>query len=61
MGWFYEQGIEVTQSDKQAFYWWMKAAEKGVSESQCAIAQLYEKGRGVEKNSLRHLFGTAMQ
>lgn len=50
MGWFYEQGIEVEQSDKKAFEWWHKSAKKGIPESQCGIAQLYEQGRGTDKN-----------
>lgn len=50
MGWFYEQGVEVEQSDAKAFEWWLKAANKGIPESQCAIAQLYEQGRGTDKN-----------
>ncbi len=50
MGWFYEQGIEVEQSDKKAFEWWQKSAPKGIPESQSGIAQLYESGRGTDKN-----------
>ena len=50
MGWFYEQGIEVPQSDKIAFEWWIKSANKGVPESQCALAQLYENGRGTNQS-----------
>lgn len=52
MGWFYEQGVEVAQSDKHAFEWWFKSATKGVSESQCAIAQFYEYGRGIKQDSI---------
>ena len=50
MGWFYEQGIEVAQSDKNAFEWWSKSASYGVPESQCGIAQLYEYGRGTKQD-----------
>jgi len=50
MGWFYEQGIEVPQSDEAAFEWWHKSASKGISESQCAIAQLYEYGSGTKQD-----------
>lgn len=50
MGWFYEQGIEVPQSDEIAFEWWSKSAIKGVPESQSALAQFYENGRGTKKN-----------
>ncbi len=46
MGWFYEQGIEVPQSDEKAFEWWSKSASKGIPESQCGLAQMYETGRG---------------
>ena len=48
MGWFFEQGIEVEQSDSKAFYWWSKAAVNGVPESQNAIAFLYREGRGTD-------------
>ena len=50
MGWFYEQGIQVYQSDEMAFQWWLKAAQKGVPESQLGVAQLYEAGRGTTKD-----------
>lgn len=50
MGWFYEQGIEVPQSNEMAFEWWNKSASKGIAESQCAIAQLYEYGRGTKQD-----------
>ncbi|MFK5984009.1 MAG: tetratricopeptide repeat protein [Pseudomonadota bacterium] len=50
MGWFYEQGLEVKQSDKKAFEWWSKSASKGIVESQSGLAQLYEKGRGTNTN-----------
>ena len=52
MGWFYEQGLEVKQSDTEAFNWWLKSAPKGIVESQSGLAQLYETGRGTEKNNL---------
>lgn len=50
MGWFYEQGIEVEQSDIKAFEWWQRAAAKNIGMSQCALAQLYESGRGVTQD-----------
>ena len=50
MGWFYEQGVVVEQSDKKAFEWWLKSANKGITESQCAIAQLCEYGRGTDRD-----------
>ena len=50
MGWFYEQGIIEPQSDKIAFEWWTKSANKGVPESQCALAQLFENGRGTKQS-----------
>lgn len=46
MGWFYEQGIEVEQSDQEAFKWWSRAAAKGVPESQNGVALMYHHGRG---------------
>lgn len=53
MGWFYEQGIEVEQSDKSAFEWWSKSATSGIAESQCAIAHLYEHGRGTKQDYIK--------
>ena len=50
MGWFYEQGIEVIQSDRKAFEWWSKSATMGISEYQCGMAQLYEHGRGTTQD-----------
>ena len=48
MGWFYEQGIVVTQSDTEAFRWLSKAAIHGVPESQNGIANMYHKGIGTD-------------
>ncbi len=50
MGWFYEQGTEVKQSDIKAFHWFSKAAANGVPESQNAIASMYSDGCGTELN-----------
>ncbi len=50
MGWFHEQGIEVPQSDKEAFNWWLKSAPKGVVESQAALGLLYLSGKGTDTN-----------
>ena len=30
MGWFYEQGLVVNQSDTKAFEWWPKSAQQGI-------------------------------
>lgn len=48
MGWFFEQGIEVEQSDNKVFYWWSKAAANGIPESQNAITFLYREDRGTD-------------
>ena len=53
MGWFCEQGLEVEQSDTNAFNWWLKSAPKGIVESQYGLAQLYETGRGTAKNNIQ--------
>lgn len=50
MGWLYEQGIEVPQSDEKAFHWWSISAPKGVKESENALGGMYQEGRGTEKD-----------
>ena len=50
LGWFYEQGIEVSQSDKKAFFWWSKSAPKGIRESENALGGMYQEGRGTKKD-----------
>jgi TPR repeat protein len=50
MGWFHQQGIEVPQSDKEAFNWWATSAPKGVAESQAGLGSLYLSGKGTKAN-----------
>ncbi len=50
LGWFYEQGVVVAQSDEKAFNWWSITAPKGVPESQAGLGVLYLYGRGTEIN-----------
>lgn len=38
------------KDEKQAAYWFEKAAEQGSAYAQLIISDLYEQGRGVEKN-----------
>jgi uncharacterized protein len=39
----YAQGVGVAKDRRQAAAWWLKAAEKGDSESQYLVAHLYEQ------------------
>jgi len=50
MGWFHQQGIEVPQSDNEAFNWWATSAPKGVAESQAGLGSLYLSGKGTKVN-----------
>ncbi|TFI33338.1 sel1 repeat family protein, partial [Histophilus somni] len=35
---------------QQAVYWFTKAAEQGIAEAQLYLGDMYEKGRGAQKN-----------
>ena len=50
MGWFHQQGIEVSQSDNEAFNWWTTSAPKGVAEAQAGLGSLYLSGKGTMIN-----------
>lgn len=52
LGIFYEQGIGVTQSDVQAFYWYSKAAKVGDVNGQFNLAIMYRSGKGTTKSEL---------
>lgn len=43
----YRFGYGVAKDDKQAFYWYQKAAEQGNDEAQEALGDCYSSGRGV--------------
>ena len=50
MGWFYQQGLEVPQSDKETYTWWASSAPKGIPESQAGLGSLYLSGKGTDIN-----------
>lgn len=50
LGVAYSHGFGVRQDDKQALYWYRKAAEQGIGEAQYNLGLMYEEGQGVSKN-----------
>lgn len=51
LGVLYENGDDELEQDyDKAIEWYKKAARKKDTDSMCAIAKLYEEGKGVEKN-----------
>lgn len=46
----YHNGFGVRQDDKQALYWYRKAAEQGNSEAQYNLGVMYHYGQGVPQN-----------
>ncbi len=49
LAWLFDEGKKIYQSDKKAFEWYQKAAEKGHSMAQNNLANMYERGRGCVK------------
>ena len=52
----YEYGKGVEQSYEQAFYWYSKAAEKGVAIAQHSLALFYQDGKGVGKDDDKAIY-----
>ena len=50
LGFMYLEGDCVEKDESQAAEWFRRAGEKGLAGSLFALAQLYEAGRGVEKD-----------
>ena len=50
LGFCYEHGYGVSQDDKKAFEWYLKAAKKNNPLAQKKVASFYEKGRSVPRN-----------
>ena len=44
------QNRSITQDYKEAFKWYLKAAEQGVAEAQYNLSDMYENGRGIPKS-----------
>lgn len=53
LGYLYEYGEGVTQSYRQAAYWYGKAADAGDIDAAVAMGYLYESGLGVKQNFRR--------
>ena len=47
-----ERGIAMTQNDKEAFQWYLKAAELGHAKAQYKVADAYLSDTGVEPNEV---------
>eukprot|EP01103_Thecamoeba_quadrilineata_P000105 TRINITY_DN10085_c0_g1_i1.p1 TRINITY_DN10085_c0_g1~~TRINITY_DN10085_c0_g1_i1.p1 ORF type:complete len:860 (-),score=171.93 TRINITY_DN10085_c0_g1_i1:121-2700(-) len=51
LGYLFSQGEGgVEQDEKQAVYWYTKAAQQGYATGQCHLAFMYLNGRGVEQD-----------
>jgi TPR repeat protein len=50
LGWMYQSGQGVPQSDIEALKWYRKAAEKGYAQAQFNLGRMYEKGTGVPRD-----------
>jgi len=51
LGLMYQQGLGAPASDAEAAVWWLKAAQRGSAEAQCAIGRLYLNRDPVEAYS----------
>jgi TPR repeat protein/formylglycine-generating enzyme required for sulfatase activity len=50
LGYLYENGLGLAQSDFKAFVWYRKAAENGDPEGMFNLGKMYDAGRGVGKD-----------
>jgi hypothetical protein len=50
LGYLYENGLGLTQSDFQAYVWYRKAAENGNPEGMFNLGRMYDTGRGGGKD-----------
>jgi TPR repeat protein len=46
----YANGKGVLKDDKQAVYWYQKAADQGLAEAQYNLGVMYVNGKGVLKD-----------
>ncbi len=56
LGICYVNGEGVTEDDKQAVYWYRKAAKNGNGDAMVNLGWAYEQGEGVEKNGNNALY-----
>lgn len=52
LGFLYDKGQGVPQSDKQAFHWYHRAAEQNDDRAQYNLGLMYASGQGVQQNYL---------
>lgn len=50
LGYFYQQGIEVTRNDSIANLWLIRSANQGVKDAQFKVAYSYAVGRGIKQD-----------
>ena len=50
LGFDYQNGIVVVQSDTEAFKWYRRAADQGFAVAQSNLGVMYASGRGVSKD-----------
>jgi len=50
LGLMYQEGKAFPRDDKQAVFWYQKAADQGDRQAQYNLGVMYEKGRGVSKD-----------
>jgi hypothetical protein len=50
LGWMYERGKGVPQSDSEAVVWYRKAAEQDNVDGQIALGWMYERGKGAPQS-----------
>lgn len=55
LGWLYAQGLGVTQDDKQALYWYGRAAAQGHRDAR-AILDIRRLGSAEQRQEARHAF-----
>lgn len=53
VGQCYEYGIGVSQSDSEAFKWYRRTAERGLSDGMLMLADFYSSGKGVAASQSR--------
>jgi tetratricopeptide (TPR) repeat protein len=52
LGALYSMGIGVSQSDTEAFRWFLSAAEHGHSQARLIAGEMYAVGRGIPKSNV---------
>lgn len=52
LGALYAQGVGVSQSDSEAFRWFLSAAERGHAQARLVVGEMYAIGRGVPRNNV---------